>query len=180
MIYEDFEGLVDNVSKSLKTKKKAHVPPRIVVKQNEETPLDAVLPPAAGHGDGYTTPQTSANNQPYHGGPWIEGIQARLIRLMEQVHSDSDQTTKTQQAIPQGKVGMVGILGHDKGDKLPSTAADAHRQAVDPYALRGKAKREAEAEKKEANKTTVDQTNKIPEIKPVKPNETQFNQQQML
>lgn len=152
---EEYDDLINEISNSMKTKKKKkkkkenkEEPPKEDDPVGGSIPLDEVLPPSAGHSVGPRVPNTSAYNQPYDGGPWIEGIEDRFCKIIEEIQSDNDLTVSKQKEAHQGQVGMVGVLGHSKGDKEPRTAAAAHRQAVDPYATAGKAKRKTKSLKK--------------------------------
>jgi hypothetical protein len=160
MIFEskkDRDKFVRKVAKSLKSSQSEDSDEEA---GGDEIPLDKVLPPAAGHGSGTGTPNTSARNQPYYGGSFVETIEPisdRLCRLLSEVDAPiepgADQTAQAQTDVRQGQVGTTGVLGHSKGSKRPSTAAGALRQEVDPYATRGKATRAAKKEKAEEKRT---------------------------
>ena len=151
---KEYSSLVTEVTDSLQTvrKKKKESKPedRDDVSVGGGLPIDDVLPPSAGHESG-TNPKTPTS------GFRMESIENRLFRLLEEVSIPSqngeDQTTQIQQSVRQGQVGTTGVLGHSKGDKKPTTASDAKRQEIDPYAVRGKAVRDAKAE---ADKTRTD------------------------
>ena len=132
--YEEYNNLVEEVSKELSKKPKKEKPKDDFVKDDPvggSIPLDDVLPPSKGHTVGDRVPNTSANNQPYYGGPWLEhSLEERLHSLLKEISEDNDQTVNAQQDARQGKVGRIAPLGH--AGNASNTKAAKERVVADP------------------------------------------------
>ena len=161
MIFEEFEELVNEVARSMRTDKKSKK--KRIPKPNPdddkvggELAIDEVLPPAYGHQAGPRIPNSTNKSI---GDAWFEGIESRLSKLLEAVQGPGDQSIGRQKELQRGKVGMTGVEGHTKADEEPRTAAAARRQAVDPYAAGGLIKRQSQAKEKEKdNQKTIKKT----------------------
>jgi hypothetical protein len=172
MMFDNYEELVEEVSQVMQTKKKKKRVPKPRPQDDTpggEIPLDEVLPPAHGHQVGPRIPTNSSRSMGPSDGPWVEGIESRLCRLLEDVQGAGDQSVSHQKELQRGKVGMTGVEGHTKANEAPKTTAAARRQAVDPYAAAGlikrqsqqdKSKKDADKEMEEALKD-MDQANEI-------------------
>lgn len=161
---QERDELVENITKSLqsnKPKKEEESKPedRDEERISGEIPLDEVLPPSHGRETGLRVPSTSAHNQPYKGGLYIESIEDRLFRLLENVNvaNDPKSSVSANQSVDvkqderpgQKQVGTTEVLGHTKAKGSIDTPAKKQQAENSSFAVRGEAEQETEEESSE-------------------------------